>query len=163
MRARICETWKGTRKRVGAPGGACWLDADGRIGMFNQAQQREEGGFFRTGVGERQRRQEGAGLCTPAAQFPCYLSHCFFPPGSRSSWGGHSTQGLELSQVTKTWPQVRGLLPLTNSCTTHSLLNKQLEAFSHCVPCIPACTVRLHRRLALLLVSQAIQARSWHC
>lgn len=25
---------------------ACWLDADGRIGMVNQAQQREEGVFF---------------------------------------------------------------------------------------------------------------------
>lgn len=44
---------------------ACWLDADGRIGMVNQAQQREEGVFFHTGSGVPQRRQEGAGLCTP--------------------------------------------------------------------------------------------------
>lgn len=51
------------KKRVGSPGGfdACWLDADGRIGTVNQAQQREEGVFFTQAVvcGSGDRKGQG--------------------------------------------------------------------------------------------------------
>lgn len=59
---------------------ACWLDIDGHIGTVNQAQQREEGGgFFHTGSGGSATETGRGRAVYPAAQFLCYLSHCFFP------------------------------------------------------------------------------------
>lgn len=88
---------------MGTLGGldACWLDADGHIGMVNQAQQREEGVFFFTqavvcGSGDR----KGQG-CVPRRTVPVLFISLFFPPGPQSSWGSHSTKGLALSQAPK--------------------------------------------------------------
>lgn len=96
--ARMCVPH---RRRAGRGRGAlgsnpCRLDADGRIGMVNQAQQREEGFFTQAVVcGSGDRKRQGS---VPAVQFPCYLSHCFFPRPT-VQLGQHSTKGLAHSQA----------------------------------------------------------------
>lgn len=90
----------GTPERGGGGGShACWLDADGRIGMVNQAQQREEGVFSLTravvcGSGDR----KGQGR-VPRCTVPVLFISLFFPPGQQSSWGRPGTKGLALSQA----------------------------------------------------------------
>lgn len=90
------KTSKRSRKRVGGSDvfDARWLDAEGCIGMVNQAQQREEGAF------STRRRwcvavETGRGR---AAQFPCYLSHCFSLPA-------HGPAGEAAAQ--KVWRSVK--------------------------------------------------------
>lgn len=81
---------------------ACWLDADGHIGMSHQAQQREEGGFFFTqavvcGSGDR----KGQG-CVPRCTVPVLFISLFFPPpGPQSSWDRVAQKVLALSQSPK--------------------------------------------------------------
>lgn len=100
----------------------------------------------------------------PAAQFPCYLSHCFFPPAHSPAGAEQHKRFWRSVKPPKTWPLVRGLLPLTNSYTTTKLFNhQQIQTCSHCVSSIAAvCTHRLYRGLNLLLDSQATQESSWH-
>lgn len=104
---------------MGTPGGrrgfdACWLDADGRIGMVNWAQQREEGVFFHTGGGVQQRRQEGAGLCTPPHSSRVIYLIVFFPPAhspagaatAQKGWRSVKPQNLASSQGSSTFDKV---------------------------------------------------------
>lgn len=86
---------------------ACWLDADGRIGMVNQAQQREEGVFFHTGGGVRQRGQEGAGLCTLllSSRVICLI---VFPHRPTVQLGQPQHKRAGAQSRSETWPPVRG-------------------------------------------------------
>lgn len=80
---------------------ACWLGADGRIGMVNQAQQREEGVFFSTQAvvcGSRDRKGQG---CVSCCSVPVLFVSLFFSTGPQSSWGSRSTKRLALSQDPK--------------------------------------------------------------
>lgn len=98
MQVCVCaskqRTWKELQEEgVHSKGfDACWLDADGRIGMARQTQQREEGVFFHTGSAVQQRRQEGAGLRTPLHSSPViYL--IVFSPRPTVQLGQSSTKG----------------------------------------------------------------------
>lgn len=91
---------------VGGGVDASWLEADGRIGMVGQAQQREEGVFFHTGSGVRQRRQEGAGLCTPLHSSRVIYLIVFSPrPAVQLGQPEHKRPGVHSSP--RTWPPVR--------------------------------------------------------
>lgn len=139
---------------VGGGVDASWLEADGRIGMVGQAQQREEGVFFHTGSGVRQRRQEGAGLCTPLHSSRVIYLIVFSPrPAVQLGQPEHKRPGVHSSP--RTWPPVR------RSPTFDKLLHNTWVA-DRFLSRIPACTVRLRRVLNLLLVSQATQESSWH-
>lgn len=93
--------WKWTRKWACAGVfSACWPEADGRIGTVNRAQQREEGVFSHRRWLAAAETGRGRAVY-PGAQFLCYLSHCFFPHSSQSSWGSRSTKALALSQPPK--------------------------------------------------------------
>lgn len=129
---------------------ACWLDADGHIGMVKQAQQREEGVFFTQAAMYSSGDRKGQG-CVPRCTVPVLFISLFFPPGLQSSWGRHSTKGLALSQVPKPGLQ-SGVCYLWQTVTQHIsyLQQRQIQACSHCFSCIPAYTVRLCRGMTLL-------------
>ncbi len=111
---------EGDQEEGGDSGGfdACWLDADGHIGMVKLGTTKRGRCFFHTGGGARQQRQEGLG-CEPAAQFPCYLSHCFFPPAHNPAGGGTAQ---------KSWHSVksRNLASSQGSDTFDKLLHNTL-------------------------------------
>lgn len=119
--ASICKTGKETRKRVGTLGGSM---PAGLILMdvlaWSTRRNKERKVFFsRTGSGVRQRRQEGAGLCTPLHSSRVIYLIVFSPPV-------HSPAGTATAQ--KAWRSVKpqNLASSQGSATFDKLLRNTL-------------------------------------
>lgn len=115
----VCAGVYERRKRVWPEAfSASWLEADGRVGMVNQAQQREEGVVFFTqavvsGSGVRKGQGSVPRCSVPLLFIPlCFISYPLH--NTQSSWGRHSVLG----QTSMPRPSVWTLLPFRNASTS---------------------------------------------